>query len=200
MRVLSLFVLLVLSSALYAKTPPAAKVTFEKHNLFNGNLQLEIPASLQKDREYYHYWDNCPDGGYTISFSSECNKKKGVNIQLNIHDWITDPAHLNNHYDPRKQCLHNAQLLQDTSYMIGNKRYTVMATLATPDNSIVKRGGTHTNNYNLSYYIIADGRMLEFNYYYWDKDGHDLERWKDISNHIINSIKWYSPGWVTAQR
>ena len=196
MRVLSLFVLLAVSSVLSAKTPPSSGTEFEQITFFNGNLQIEMPVSLQKDREYYHYWDNCPEGGYTISFSGNCNKKSGMNVQLNIHDWTASPAHINNHYDPRKHCLNNAELLQDTTYEIGNKRYTVISTLAKPG----KRSSVHTNNYNLSYYVISDGRMLEFHYFYWGRDGSDLNRWKDISYQMINSIKWYSPGWVTAKR
>lgn len=199
MRVLSLFVLLVMSSALSAKTPPAS-ATFQKLSLFNGNLQIDMPASMQKDREYYHYWDNCPDGGYTITFSSDCNKKRGMNIQLNIHDLAAHPTYLDNHYDPRKHCLNNAQLLQDTTYVIGNKQYTVLATLAKTGSKMSKRAGTNTNNYNLSYYVVADGRMLEFHYFYWDKDGNDLNQWRGISAQIVNSIQWYSNGWVTAKR
>ncbi len=196
MRVLSLIVLLAFSSALSAKTPPASGSTFEQVTLFNGNLQLDIPATMQKDREYYHYWDKCPDGGYTISFSGNCNKKSGMNVQLNLHDLTADPGNINNHYDPRKHCLNNAQLLQDTTYTIGNKQYTVISTLAKPG----KAKGARTNNYSLSYYVVADNRMLEFHYSFWGKDGGDLKRSKDISYKIINSIKWYSPGWVTAKR
>jgi|GEM_PF-3708707 len=194
MRVLSLFVLLAISSALSAKTPPASAAAFQQVTLFNGNLQIDMPAAFQKDREYYHYWDNCPDGGYTVSFSGNNDKKSGVNVQLNIHDLAADTAYINNHYGPRKHSLGNAQLLQDTTYVIGNKQYTVISTLAKP-----QRSNTHTNNYSLSYYIVADGRMLEFHYSYWDKDNHGLKHWKDVSYKIINSIKWYSPGWVTAK-
>lgn len=197
MRVLILSLLMAASVAVYAKKPSAssARAAYQTFTLFNGNLQLDIPPILKKEREYYHYWDKCPDGGYTIVFSAKCTRKAGMNMQLNIHDHVGDPHSGHGLYDPRKSCLRNAKILHDTTYTIGNKQYTVVATLA-------KRGkgsDTRTNNYHLTYYIVADGRTLEMRYNYWAEDDKGLSHWRDMSYDIANSIKWYSPGWVTAK-
>lgn len=199
MRVLILTLLLAASYSASAKKPAtSARAPYERITLFNGNVQLDVPTILQKDREYYHYWDKCSEGGYTVTFAAKCTRKAGMNMQLNIHDHIQSPEHAHDIYNPREHCVRNTRLLQDTTFLIGNKEYTVISTLATRDRA--RRDGTRTNNYNLSYYIIADGRMLEFQYYYWAEDNKGLEYWRDLSYRIANSIKWYSPGWVTAKR
>lgn len=195
MRLLILLLFIAVSTAVSAKNPPAASVTaFERISLFNGNVKMDMPRALQLHREYFHYWDNCPQGGYSVSFEG-CSKKSGVNIQINIHDWVSDKRYVHDQYDPRTQCLKNARLLQDSTYTVGNKKYTVIATLATAG----KRKGMNTNNYHLSYYIFADGRMLEFHYNYWGKNGSDVDYWKDVSYRVANSINWYSGGWATVK-
>ncbi len=197
MRVLILILLMAASVAVYAKKPSSAstKSAFQTLTLFNGNLQLDVPPILKKDREYYHYWDQCPDGGYTIVFAAKCTRKAGMNMQLNIHDHAADPHNAHGLYDPRKSCLRNAKVLHDTTYTIGNKQYTVVATLAKQG----RGSDTRTNNYHLTYYIVADGRMLEMRYNYWAEDDKGLSQWRDMSYRIANSIKWYSQGWVTAK-
>lgn len=197
MRVLILTLLMVASVGVYAKKPSAssAKSAFQTLTLFNGNLQLDIPPILKKEREFYHYWDKCPDGGYSIVFAAKCTPKAGMNMQLNIHDHAEDPHNAHGLYDPRKSCLRNARVLHDTTYTIGNKQYTVIATLAKEG----KRSYTKTNNYHLTYFIVADGRMLEMRYNYWAEDAKGLSHWRDMSYQIANSIKWYSQGWATAK-
>lgn len=199
MRVLLLTLLLAVPCAVPAKkTPSSARAPYERLVLFNGNVQIDVPEILKKDREYYHYWDKCPEGGYTVTFAAKCTRKAGMSMQLNIHDHVTAPSHARDAYDPRKHCVRNTTILQDTTFVIGDKEYTVISTLAKPDKP--GHASTRTNNYNLSYYIIADGRMLEFQYNYWAEDNKGLEYWRDLSYRIANSIKWYSPGWVTAKR
>ncbi len=200
MRVLILALLMAASVAVYAKKPGAATgPAYQTITLFNGNVQLDVPALLEKEREFYHYWDKCPDGGYTVLFAAKCTRKAGMNLQLNIHDHAVDPQAVHGLYDPRKHCIRNARVLHDTTYTIGNKQYTIVATLAKRDHGAAKRSGTGTNNYHLTYYIIADGRMLEMRYNYWAEDAKGLSHWRDMSYRIANSIKWYSPGWVTAK-
>lgn len=197
MRVLILSLLMAATIAVYAKKPSAstAKAATQTFTLFNGNLQLDVPPILKKEREYYHYWDECPEGGYTIVFAAKCTPKAGMNMQLNIHDHTDDPRKSHGLYDPRKNCLRNARVLHDTTYSIGNKEYTVIATLAKPG----KGSQVKTNNYHLTYYITGDGRTLEMRYNYWADDAKGLNHWRDMSYKIANSIKWYSAGWVTAK-
>lgn len=197
MRVLILALLMAASVAVYAKKPSAssAGTAYQTLTLFNGNLQLDVPPILKQEREFYHYWDKCPDGGYSVVFAAKCTPKAGMNMQLNIHDHAGDPRSNHGLYDPRKSCLRNAMVLHDTTYTIGNKQYTVIATLA-------KEGkGAHskTNNYHLTYFIVSDGRMLEMRYNYWAEDTKGLNHWREMSYRIANSIKWYAPGWVTAK-
>lgn len=170
--------------------------SFERISLFNGYLQLDMPQNMQKDREYYHYWDNCPDGGYTVSFKSECSRKVGMNVQINLHDLPLDPVHAHDGYDPRKHCLKNAVVLNDSTYRLGDKTYTVISTLAKAG----KKNSPHTHNYTLSYYVYSGGRMLEFHYNYWAKDAGQLKQWQDVSYRIANSISWQSSAWVTAKK
>lgn len=201
MRILSLLLVLLASTQVFAKRPSTATHTtaFDKISLFGGNVHIDMPLAMQKDREYFHYWDNCPDGGYTVTFKGGCSNKGGMNVQINVHDQTGNNVHSHDGYDPRKHCLKNATILQDTTYMSGNKRYTVIATLAKA-NKGGGRNGTKTNNYNLSYYIVADGRMLELHYNYWDKDGNSLAYWQDMSMRMANSIRWQSTAWASIQK
>lgn len=199
MRVLSLMAMLLLCTiAADAKKNPPLKdrAVFQQVTLFNGNLTIDMPANLTRDREYVHYWDNCPDGGYTAAFGDNCGNNRGMSVQINIHDVITKPSELHDGYDPRKHCVGNAMILVDTTYALDGRSYTIIATYADKNSSST----AHTNNYNLSFYITSDGRILEFNYFYRDKDGKYLDYWKEIAYMIANSIKWESKGWpITAK-
>lgn len=200
MRVLSLIaVLLAFSSIAEAKDPPLKKrAVFEPVYLFNGNVQLDMPVNLKKDREFVHYWDDCPNGGYTVSFDSECDEDRGMSVQINVHDHIDHPDEMHDWYDPREHCLKKATLLDDTTFAINGKSYTYIATLA-DRYAGGKRTGGKNNNYKLSVYIVGDGRMLEFHYFYWEKDGNYVDYWRDISYMIASSIRWQSNSWVTAK-
>lgn len=199
MRVLSLMAMLLLCTyAAYAKKNPPIKdrAVFQNVSLFNGNLTLDMPANLTRDREYVHYWDNCPDGGYTAAFGDDCGDKRGMSVQINIHDQVAKPYDLHDGYNPREHCVSDAMVLMDTTYALDGRSYTIISTYADKDRS----GTVNTNNYNLSFYITSDGRILEFNYFYWDKNGDYLDYWKNIAYMIANSIKWESKGWpITAK-
>lgn len=200
MRVISICLLAVLSFTAVAKNPPVAvsNNSLVTYRLFNSNLQIAVPQTMQKEREFYHYWDKCADGGYSVAFQSACSDRGGMSLQVNIHSMIETPEHLQNRYDPRKQCLKDLQVLEDTSYYVSGKLYTVYATLTT-QSSGRKRNAGNNYNYYLSYYIQADGRMLEFNYFYWDKDGRHLDYWRNTAQQIVTSIHWLSNKWVAAK-
>lgn len=201
MRVLSFIAVLVMVSLLAsAKNPPLKeRAVLEPVSLLNGNVQMDMPAHLEKDREFIHYWDNCPEGGYTVAFSSDCNKKSGLSVQINVHDYIQSPEHMHDWYDPREHCLKNATVLDDTTFVAGGRSYTYVATQADEYSKGGQRTGGKSNNYNLSVYIVGDGRMLEFHYFYWGKKDSYIDYWKDISYQVASSIRWQSNSWVTAK-
>lgn len=200
MRVLSLFMLMAIAFSVSAKHPTSVERSqFHTYKLFGSNLQIDVPVNMKKEREYYHYWDKCPEGGYTVAFEGACNDKRGVSVQLSVHNIPEAPEQMHNWYDPREQCLEKSRILEDTSYYLGNKLYKVFATLAAQYPGS-KRSGAHNNNYQLSYYIMADDRVLEFQYFCWDKDGHNLDYWKEMGHHMASTIYWQSNGWLTAKK
>lgn len=174
----------------------AVSSSFERISLLNGFLQLDVPQNMHKDREYYHYWDNCPDGGYSVSFKGACSDKMGMTVQINVHDLPLDPVHAHDGYDPRKHCLNDAVVLHDITFRQGDKMYTVIATLAKAG----KKNRPRTHNYTLNYYVYSDNRMLEFQYNYWSKDGGQLKYWEHVSYVMANSISWQSSAGVVAQK
>lgn len=199
MRVLSILLLAILSITATAKNPPsAASSPFQTYRLFNNNLFIDVPTSMKVEREFFHYWDKCPDGGYSIAFESDCSNRGGMNLQINVHSITPSAEHLDDWYDPRKHCIEKLIVLQDTTYISAGKQYTVYSTLAAPTQGS-KRSGKLNNNYHLRYYIQADGRMLEFHYFYWDKDGRYLDYWRDMAQRMAGSIRWQSNGWAMAK-
>lgn len=165
-----------------------------KYSLDNGSVLIDIPHNFSVDREYRHYWDNCMNGGYSIAFNADNNEDGGMTMQVNLHDHIAGKNCLQDHFDPTKHARENAILISDTTYTVGGKTYTIIATQAEPG----KRRGTRTHNYHLSYYIAANGHMLELHYNYWDKTGNKLRYWQDMSFHIANSLVWRNYSAATA--
>jgi hypothetical protein len=165
-----------------------------KYSLDNGSVLIDIPHNFSVDREYRHYWDNCMNGGYSIAFNADNDEDGGMTMQVNLHDHIAGKSCLQDHFDPTKHARENAILISDTTYTVGGKTYTIIATQAEPG----KRRGTRTHNYHLSYYIAANGHMLELHYNYWDKTGNKLRYWQDMSFHIANSLVWRNYSAATA--
>lgn len=197
MRILSILLLAAMPFAVLAKEPPAAKVNGqEQYRLFDGNLFLEMPEYLQKVDEYQHFWDQCDGGGYTVFFTSPESTDRGMKLQVNIHDRRTLPKHLDSWYNPEEHELESGIILQDTVYNRNGKQYRSFATLYKGNNPLCKRH-KKTWNYNLSYYVIADGHMLEFHYFYWDKKNQDIEYWQQIANDIARTMQWRSKAWAS---
>jgi len=193
--VLLFFFLFIWTCSADAKHAPGAKKSkLLKYSLDNGGALIDIPQNFSVDREYCHYWDKCMHGGYSIAFTADNGENGGVTMQVNMHDHIAPKNCLHNHFDPTSHARENAILISDTTYTIGDKTYTVIATQAEPG----KRRGTRTHNYHLSYYITANDRMLELHYNYWDKTGKNLRYWQDMSFHIANSLVWGNYSEATA--
>lgn len=189
---LTFFLLFLFSASIVARTPHAAieQSQYQSVSLFNGAVKMMVPTVLQKDREYLHYWDECQNGGYTATFASQCSDKKGVSAQVNVHNTAVIGKQQPNWYDPKEHCIKNTVLLADTTYAIGNRSFTLKATMVEKTNSGAKRNGGGTHNYNLSYYITEGSHMLEFHYFYWDKDGRNLSYWIEVSQAMLSSVRW----------
>lgn len=191
---LFLFLLTWVCSVDAKHAPRAKKSKLLKYSLDNGSVLIDIPQIFSVDREYRHYWDNCMNGGYSIAFNADNDNDGGMTMQVNLHDHVSGKNCLHDHFDPTSHARENAILISDTTYTMGGKTYTIIATQAEPG----KRRGTRTHNYHLSYYIAADGRMLELHYNYWDKTGNNLRYWQDMSFHIANSLVWRNYSEATA--
>lgn len=199
MRLQLLLILLMLPVLVWAKEPPTntkAKNGIEQYRLFDGNLLLNVPEYLQKAEEYQHFWDQCSGGGYTVFFTSPESTERGMKLQVNIHDRNAKPKHIDSWYNPNEQKLANSFVVQDTSFNINGKQYRSFATLHKGKNPLLKKG-RKTWNYNLSYYVMADGHMLEFHYFYWDKKDADLSYWQQTANQIARDMQWHSRGWAS---
>lgn len=197
MRTPILVVLLLCTLQLSAKKPASVhKTSFSKFSLNNGNILVDVPRNFSVDSEYYHYWDNCLNGGYSIAFKGDNNDNGGMTMQINLHDHVNKVQCPLDGYEPGCHARNSATIISDTTYVLGDKTYTVVATQAAPG----RRRGTRTHNYHLSYYITANGQMLELHYNYWDKDGNDIKYWRDKSFEMANTLRWQSSGGVTAAR
>lgn len=172
---------------------------FERYNLDNGNLVMQIPKTMELDEEYRHYWDQCEGGGYTIFFTGPSDKNGSVHVQVNIHDWSADPEDLNSWNITRNNYISKSTVLQDTTYIQNGKEYTVFSAVNLAHNKGLfhKRGKPDYTNYTLSCYIIADGHMLEYHCFYWHKDAKDLDYWKNMSEYIASSMHWQNRVWAT---
>ncbi len=196
MRLISFLIAAAFPLAVFAKEPPANNTTgTEQYRLFDGSLFMKLPQNLQKVEEYQHFWDQCDGGGYTVFFTGAERADRGMKLQVNIHDRRTQPKHLSSWYNPDEHELENGYILQDTVYQHNGKQYRSFATMYKGNNPLCKKN-KKTWNYNLSYYIEADGHTLEFHYFYWDNKHADMEYWQQTANDIARSMQWQSKAWV----
>lgn len=193
---MSSFLLITFFSAI-GKDNRGKEYGVKKYNLHNNNVRIEVPSGLSVDSEYYHFWDNCPNGGYSVAFKGHNNRQSGMNMQLNVHDHIADgTSSPHSEFNPQLYASENekASIISDTTFYQNGSQYTIVATLVKPG----RRRGVRTSNYHLSYYIVSNGRMLELHYNGWDKKGKNLKLWKEMSNSIATSINWNSNNWSAA--
>lgn len=197
MRIAAFILLLFTSSVAWAKGP---KSPVQRTHLFNGFVQIDIPVNMHLDSEYFHYWDNCPNGGYTATYSAKQGKKSGMAMQLNVHDRPENPVETHEHYSPQQHAA-GYTVIKDTAYAIGSKYYYAVATVPKSKGKVRNSRHTPVKNYNLSYYIIAEGRQLELHYSYWDGGKGTMQAWEKLSERMTHSIQWQSGNWaVMAQR
>lgn len=152
-----------------------------------------MPTDMVVDSEYYHFWDGCPNGGYSVAFKGHNNSESGMNMQINVHDHIDGEPMLSTVYNPHMHAPDNkrAVAISDTTFYNNGNQYRVITTLAKPG----RRKSAKTHNYHFSYYVITAGRMLELHYNSWDKSGKNVERWQDMSCQIAASVYLKDSSW-----